>query len=788
MSGEITNNSDIFENTDLNNGDFLSVGFIAENSIAPLMTFFGPYMDKVTNMDVFKKKILSQTNDETKKQTLLLQDLVSSNKNEKNKTAKEIKESFKELSKNLKDSAKDKSGFFGKYESRLMKIADAGLKAAATQLQQAQRTVSALRQIDSSGVKFKGGIDGVLASVEKTGISIDEIGAAIANSSKTIAKFNTSTGNGVSVWEDTIEKLNKNTTLTSNEQIALLNSFMESRSVLEKDFTSEEFQQAFTKYVKNMQLFSKATGQSVESLIQEQKLKDNHRVTQTFQMAFEPQAKALGRLGLGADLERYLISGGVSNIKEAVLASAESPVMKYVLDSLLEKGVTNIDDDYINELLKSAYTKFGDSELNRLKSNVSNSPLTTGAYQHNDFAAIHFGGLGQQVTSMGKQLLTNQENPDDGNGGKKGGGNVNGQDEETYKILKDAKDVQIDVNKLEAEVVKLITGGNEGFKATVNLAKDAITETTKIVSGVNTGIDTFAKKLSELVGIDVGPFVKAMAGFSASSVSKAIPDLISGAVSAIVSGFTSYFGVNKAVEKGLIESSKTSKSKTKSKTKTKTKTPKSKPKSPKLSPKGAGKALSSAGKVVGALGTVATAGANLYVIKESGEILYDMYDKGVENTINDLKEDKKVALKNILSGKGTIDDALELVDPVSMTAIASDIAGGIVGDLAYDVIGKSENKFKVTPEARALIQARQQELAKERQEAQLRNAENNLNKQQISNNNSNVSKKQTDNNSSNNESMNEQCLRELQSISKCMKTLVDVNKTNQTNETFNQSI
>ena len=235
---------------------------------------------------------------------------------------------------------------------------------------------------------------------------------------------------------------------------------MVGRSALEQNFESPEFQKAFERYYKNMKLMSIATGKTVENLVEEQKLKDNTRVGQTFKMTHTSQSKALGSLGLSEELNAYIISGGVKNVKEATLAMANSPIMKELLPALLAKGATNLDQDYVTGL-KERVSGLAAAERNRLTSNVQNLGMATAGYMSDDFARMNFDTYGLQLAETGKNVSNAREIMEDKNN-------------KQSKAIKSQSDINRAKNRAETEKTYMESGGTDNWIKSTNIATEAI--------------------------------------------------------------------------------------------------------------------------------------------------------------------------------------------------------------------------------------------------------------------------------------------------------------------------
>jgi hypothetical protein len=383
---------------------------------------------------------------------------------------KKFQDTLETVTEDIKNTIQDTSK---ETESILLKFGDIALKTAKAQIQAGMKFVDVHRKLESSGVSVAQGFKGLLNISRETGMGLQDISRLYTSSSKVIAKFNTATGKGVQTFTKLINGIDDNLVYTWDERNSLLQSFMEGRSALEQNFESPEFQKAFNKYTENMKLLSIATGKTVDNLVQEQKLKGNHLVKQTFEATYGSQGKALAKLGLSEELEAYIISGGVKNVKEATLAMANSPVMKNILTSLLSRGATNLDDEYVQNLMESM-GKYANAERMRLSSNVRNGGMATAGYMSDEFARMNFNPYGLQTAETARNVSRARDQ-------------MASKDNQQQQRILDAQRVQRKYSRMQTEYEYLKAGGDDGWTAAMKvntLALDGLNATLKWTNGL----------------------------------------------------------------------------------------------------------------------------------------------------------------------------------------------------------------------------------------------------------------------------------------------------------------
>lgn len=468
---------------DLTEQGYLSVGFSSSTGLEELEKLLKRL---ILNKKTPDAKFFTQLNKETTKLSNIIEETTETaeqlefeleNLQKKLKSTNEefvdqLKKSSKSL-KDLKDNIDDTIGdITDELESKLFKGFQVALKMYNGMYSAGEKFVEVHRQLESSGISVRDGFEGLRNISYQTGMSLEQISKIYSKSSQTIAKFNTSTGKGVETFTKMINGIDDNLNFTADERSALLNSFMEGRSALEQNFDSPEFQKAFEQYYKNMKLMSIATGKTVENLVEEQKLKDNSRVGQTFKMTHKTQANALGSLGLSEELEAYIISGGVKNVKEATLAMANSPIMKELLPALLAKGATNLDQDYVTGL-KERVSGLANAERNRLTSNVQNLGMATAGYMSDDFARMNFDTYGLQLAETGKNVSNAREILED-------------KDNKQSKAIKSQSDINREKNRLETEATYAKSGGTENWIKATDASTTALKGLTETLHFTNT--------------------------------------------------------------------------------------------------------------------------------------------------------------------------------------------------------------------------------------------------------------------------------------------------------------
>ena len=454
---------------------FVSVGFVGETGLRPLQALLNSVLGKKSNLGktINAMEDLTEATEETTdalgQMSFALGDTVKKTKDK----FKKFQDTLETVTEDIKNTIQDTSK---ETESILLKFGDIALKTAKAQIQAGMKFVDVHRQLESSGVSVAQGFKGLLNISRETGMGLQDISRLYTSSSKVIAKFNTATGKGVQTFTKLINGIDDNLVYTWDERNSLLQSFMEGRSALEQNFESPEFQKAFNKYTENMKLLSIATGKTVDNLVQEQKLKGNHLVKQTFEATYGSQGKALAKLGLSEELEAYIISGGVKNVKEATLAMANSPVMKNILTSLLSRGATNLDDEYVQNLMESM-GKYANAERMRLSSNARNGGMTTAGYMSDEFARMNFNPYGLQTAETARNVSRARDQ-------------MASKDNQQQQRILDAQKVQRKYSRMQTEYEYLKAGGDDGWTAAMKintLALDGLNATLKWTNGLIVG-------------------------------------------------------------------------------------------------------------------------------------------------------------------------------------------------------------------------------------------------------------------------------------------------------------
>lgn len=369
----------------IHKGKEVSVGFNDLGSIQPFDELFGKYFTKnqgqtfSKNLNEISKNInkfislTDITENERKKQ---IEKLVSAMNN--------VKEAIDESSSQEANGSK-----FEKIKPTLIKVAKEIGKAITQSVENNFKRLEYLRDIESAGVTITQGFDSLRQASVDLVRPQEQLAKLYTKNSQTLQKLTASYGDGVTFFNQSLQSISGKFNLTRQEEENILSSYMETRvkySNLEQ-IEQKNMRSEMVKYTQDLKLLSKATGKSIDLILEETKLKEdnlaynaiiaNNKSAQTLQ-------QSLSAVGLSDSMVQALITGDVSN--ERYLGLISTPEGKMLAD-LVQNAMK--DKNFSAEKFRDEYNKIydatADTRQQRQDELVNNTSAQWAIYNQSEF-------------------------------------------------------------------------------------------------------------------------------------------------------------------------------------------------------------------------------------------------------------------------------------------------------------------------------------------------------------------------------------------------------------------
>lgn len=558
-----------------NKGKDISVGFNDLGSIKPFDELFGTYFTK--NQGQTFTKNLNEISRNINK-IIKLSDIAETERKkhmDKLVTAmKNVKDAIEENKKQNEDGSA-----FEKIKPTLIKISNEIGKAISQSISTNMKRITILRDIESAGVTIVQGFDSLRQASVDLARPQEQLAKLYTKNSQTLQKLTATYGDGVNVFNQSLQKISGKYNLSRQEEENVLSSYMETRvkysnfEQINQDIMNQEME----KYTKNLKEMSKATGKSIDLIIEENKLKEGDLVYNSF-IASSPTAKmlkeALTAQGFSDSLVKAMLTNDVSN--EEYIGFMSTTEGKAIVDAV-QKNKYNSDltyDDW-RKISNDIYDKNAKTREER-EQLFKNNP---------EYSWAVYGQMGQfgsgELQAMNLKKLNEKTNKDDAD------------------AIDSARKFDDEVAKVNLMYENLMTQSTKTFTKELDIA--------------TAGLKAFNEKILEPIhkmklDLKDNAFWDSVSTMGVAVGSGAVTGLVQSAGSTSISGGKSWLGKIGNWFKGGSQSNSASAAKT--------------PKS----------------KFMGKLGTVGKAAGSIGSLMQTGEVLSDFSNKGVTTAVQDIKD------------------------------------------------------------------------------------------------------------------------------------------------------
>lgn len=358
--------------TDFSNGNYISVGFIDAESTKPLVEEIARIFNKKSN-DTTLQKGLSELKKSIDKNT---------ETTKKNNDTNDLVESIKSLQK----VSSGTGGFLKLLGGPLLKTMSMFTSISVNAIKQFGKATETLRVLESTGISLNRGFVELKENANIVGVKTEEMAKLLAQSTKTLLRFNNSGKDGVAMFSDFMKNLSDNL-YTSNEYNMLLNDYVQNNPL--SKISSPSFKSDFELFTKNIKAFSKATGKSVENLLEEQRIKSDKKALQAAAYYYKDEFDVMKKLQIPEEIIMNILSGGTKNAKERLLLTSMNPLNNMLysgIENLFNSG--NLNSQSIIPLLKELKASFPQYS-NVLSNNINSTAMMAGSLASDDFGTLH---------------------------------------------------------------------------------------------------------------------------------------------------------------------------------------------------------------------------------------------------------------------------------------------------------------------------------------------------------------------------------------------------------------
>lgn len=345
---------EISDNFILNDNAGISVGFKTEEAIKP----FRALLEDLFSKQVFHNKQWAEKNQEfLKKQNSIIEDgnksiqfaITENNKN--NKIYNEILNSrISSLTDELKNGHKTRDAY-------LKTILNLTTKALDNYMKNSVQLSNIFRSIEEGGVFVKDGFDSLGQTAYRLGMTYEELANNLRKTAPLISRLNSSVGNGVKVFEDSLNGISKAYNLTHDEQVAAFESALENLTPSQlRTMSEQQLIARVDETARQMKLLSLATGKSVENIKQENSYKERTLRIQAYERAHPNEMKLMKALGMDDEMMDYFLSGGVKVTPKILMQMSNDPLRQAVFPEIMRLLQTN---QFNNETLTKLQSQYG---------------------------------------------------------------------------------------------------------------------------------------------------------------------------------------------------------------------------------------------------------------------------------------------------------------------------------------------------------------------------------------------------------------------------------------------
>lgn len=493
--------------TDFSNGNYISVGFIDAESTKPLVEEIARIFNKKSN-DTTLQKGLSELKKSIDKNT---------ETTKKNNDKNDLVESIKSLQK----VSSGAGGFLKLLGGPLLKTMSLFTSISVNSIKQFGKATETLRVLESTGISLNRGFVELKENANIVGVKTEEMAKLLAQSTKTLLRFNNSGKDGVAMFSDFMKNLSDNL-YTSNEYNMLLNDYVQNNPL--SKISSPSFKSDFELFAKNIKAFSKATGKSVENLLEEQRIKSDKKALQAAAYYYKDEFDVMKKLQIPEEIIMNILSGGTKNAKERLLLTSMNP-----LNNMLYRGIENLfnsgnlNSQSIIPLLKELKASFPQYS-NVLSNNINSTAMMAGSLASDDFGTLHMNMIDIikflsefNIEKFEESLIKNTKDKEE-NAHDKWLKTASDAEKSTNIIKNTIDSFQAEIGHLELDVLKkaiLAITGEETYddvleKLAVNANKISVENINKQIKEMFTGFDTSIKNFDE----STEKFVKAVSNFN----------------------------------------------------------------------------------------------------------------------------------------------------------------------------------------------------------------------------------------------------------------------------------
>ena len=452
------------DNVDLITGGALSVGFQSVEQIKPL----GDLLRLIFKDEFFKNE---KALDNISKS---LKSIDKQNKKDAATTKEQLKKIHEASEKTVEKlhtiSAENRKSFetflsIGKTTANLL------TKALAKNVKEVIDLSNTFRGIESSGAYVKEGFQTLFDTARSTGMSMEELAGHLRSSAPLIAKLNSSVGDGVKVFKQSLSSISKEYNLTRAEEVAAFSSAIENLTPSQlRQMSETELTNRVNETARQMKLLSLATGKTVEQIKEEQDAKAQTMRAQVWQRTNRSAYGVLKAFGLDStEMIDYIASGGMNVTPEIAMQLAGDELLQNVLPEIMrlqQSGQLNTDS---MARLQAKYGHLADRRMAQTALNVNNAGVY-GAMSHSGLLE-HYGAnenfakafAGQNLNAVGDYLNPTSE-------GRRA----------SNLLLQESEDLSKTVNNINTSLKEMLTGGVQGMTTTLDALNSIATPASKV--------------------------------------------------------------------------------------------------------------------------------------------------------------------------------------------------------------------------------------------------------------------------------------------------------------------
>lgn len=470
------------------NSGAISVGFASEDALKGMKDMLlGIFRDslfkKIEEQEIIDKKNAQETKEALKKTSETITNAIN---NEATKNAQETDKIIKSL---------EKQGFSLKkaIESFGLETLDYVGGVLKTFTKDVADATKLMQKLNQSGMVVAGGFESIARSASKAGIEYDKYAEYLKTNSQTFAKLNAVGINGIKSFQSSLAELDDmKLGLSKEDQVAIYKSVISRYDPTELARIGQAgLNEEVKKTAQVMVNLRKVTGQSIETITEEQKLKASNLRTQIWNAKNPNSAAGLKALGVDTndtDIMDYIGSGGTRISARMAMMLSNSETMRRMMPEIIARSRNDSLTNDIALQMREKYKKSAENDIKHYKEEMNDATYNASG------ASSTFENRWAPYTLLSTLAST-------------GNSKLSPELEKSYNEQKEqvnlANEVGKNISRLKNQKAILETGGDKGINSTLSAASS-------VLNGAANKLDTLIEKFTDKDGKLMGGLATAI--------------------------------------------------------------------------------------------------------------------------------------------------------------------------------------------------------------------------------------------------------------------------------------